>query len=328
MAEIQTAALKDQAVWSTAVSSNDVAESEKVDSLRQWFGQIWGSVDLPRDDTSKCSASIESIPFAPLRLSRVSVSKVRFRRNFSADRVGSSYSLTFPFKGKMLVRRDGRDFVLGPGSAFFIHNGGPCDDVLVSDDYETLNVRVPIDLFPHLSSELSFLYEWTLQHSGMAVLVRHFVRGLLEQAPTASPQMARFLSSQLGDLVTFLLTDSHAALASDSSVLRAHRMRARHYIESAFHDHDLSPARVAGACGISLSYLHKVFAAGDLSIMDEIRRVRLARARTMLAAPRFRSCSVSEIGSRCGFRSPQDFSRAFRQGYGESPTQYRAAAGS
>ncbi len=48
----------------------------------------------------------------------------------------------------------------------------------------------------------------------------------------------------------------------------------------------------------------------------------------MLATPQFQACSVSDIGTRCGFRSPQDFSRVFRQTFGESPTQYRTASGS
>jgi AraC-like DNA-binding protein len=327
MTEIKMPVADDRAVWATVFSSDDVAEPERVDYLRQRMGSIWGAIDLQRGDPSRLFGDVASTPFAKLRFSRFSLRNVRLCRSSARDRTAPFYSMAFPFKGRMIIRQDGGDSVLRPGSAYLVHNGEP-GEALISEDYATLNVRIPVEVFRHYSPELPQLREWPLQHVGMAVLVRHFVRDVLQQVPTASPDAAKFLSGQLCDLVAFLLTDSRAALASDSSILRAHRARAQRYIEKNFDDLDLSPQKIAAACGISLSCLHKIFAAADLSIMGETRRIRLARARIMLATPQFQACSVSDIGTRCGFRSPQDFSRVFRQTFGESPTQYRTASGS
>lgn len=51
-----------------------------------------------------------------------------------------------------------------------------------------------------------------------------------------------------------------------------------------------------------------------------IRRIRLEKARTLL---RETNLPVSEIASRCGFRTPALFSRAFHNFYEDSPLQYR-----
>jgi transcriptional regulator GlxA family with amidase domain len=50
------------------------------------------------------------------------------------------------------------------------------------------------------------------------------------------------------------------------------------------------------------------------------------RQTTALAWSRAAVCGRAAIGTRWGFVSPSHFSRVFRGAFGQSPTEYRAAA--
>jgi len=61
------------------------------------------------------------------------------------------------------------------------------------------------------------------------------------------------------------------------------------------------------------------------SPLQEIRRMRLERARHFLSSTRM---SIFEIARRCGFSTPERFAAVFRQSAGLAPRQYRAKHGS
>ena len=61
-------------------------------------------------------------------------------------------------------------------------------------------------------------------------------------------------------------------------------------------------------------------------VSEVIRAKRLDRVRRDLEDPQLGHEPVFAIGTRWGFVSPSHFSRVFRGAFGQSPTEYRAAA--
>jgi AraC-like DNA-binding protein len=61
----------------------------------------------------------------------------------------------------------------------------------------------------------------------------------------------------------------------------------------------------------------------ELTVAAWIRHQRLECCRADLTDPRLRGMPVQAIGARWGFRSPADFSRAFRAAHGIPPGDYR-----
>jgi AraC-like DNA-binding protein len=102
-------------------------------------------------------------------------------------------------------------------------------------------------------------------------------------------------------------------------------MRIRAFIEQHLADPELTPAAVAAAHHISLSYLHRLFQREEVTVAAWIRRQRLERACQDLADPALRSTPVYAIGRRWGFPRAADFTRAFRAAYGVPPSDYRGA---
>ncbi len=106
---------------------------------------------------------------------------------------------------------------------------------------------------------------------------------------------------------------------------RAVMARATAHILGHLGDPDLRPEDVARAVGLSLRQLHRIFADGDWTVERWIWHQRLQRcAQDLRRDPKAR---IAEIAFRWGFSDAAHFSRAFRQGFGQSPRAWRAGDG-
>ena len=83
----------------------------------------------------------------------------------------------------------------------------------------------------------------------------------------------------------------------------------------------LSIEELADALGLSSSHFHRVFKTGTgMSPYQYYLHLRIERAKQLLDRS---SLSVTQIASRLAFDNAYDFSNAFKQRTGMSPTQWR-----
>ncbi len=87
---------------------------------------------------------------------------------------------------------------------------------------------------------------------------------------------------------------------------------------------DMSVERVAAQVGMSRRTLERRFRAvvGD-SVLAEIRRMRIERARQLLADTNLR---LSRVAEQCGFRDAARFATTFKQATGHAPSAFRRTA--
>lgn len=100
--------------------------------------------------------------------------------------------------------------------------------------------------------------------------------------------------------------------------------RLKHYIDRHLDDPALSPETAALAERIALRTAQACFEPTGESFSAYVRRRRLEKCRDALTADATRS--VAQIAFDGGFASLATFNRAFRAGFGASPTDVRAAA--
>ncbi|MCF3650401.1 AraC family transcriptional regulator [Synoicihabitans lomoniglobus] len=91
-------------------------------------------------------------------------------------------------------------------------------------------------------------------------------------------------------------------------------------------DETLRLDAVARAAGFSPFHFHRVFSVlmGE-SLNTFVKRVRLERALKLMSQKDWstrRSPSLTDIAFSCGFESPADFSRCFKQQYGVPPSRF------
>jgi AraC-like DNA-binding protein len=123
----------------------------------------------------------------------------------------------------------------------------------------------------------------------------------------------------LGEAIIEALSEQANLSTSQMAIFR----RARDRLRERACDHDLRLQDVACDIGISERYIQLLFTRRGTTFSDCLRRVRLARARETLARTGERHKTVTEVAYECGFSNSAYFSTAFRETYGQTPSEYR-----
>jgi len=92
------------------------------------------------------------------------------------------------------------------------------------------------------------------------------------------------------------------------------------------HDDPLITAeQLAQSFGVSLRYVHKLFAAHSQGrgFLAYLQRTRLEHAAQLLSNVREAGSSISDISWRCGFSDVSTFGRLFKRHYNMTPGSYR-----
>ncbi|MEA2437270.1 MAG: AraC family transcriptional regulator [Thermoleophilaceae bacterium] len=84
---------------------------------------------------------------------------------------------------------------------------------------------------------------------------------------------------------------------------------------------DLQLEGVARTLATSRRQLQRAFAeVGNTSFRDELAKVRMHHARTLLAAD---GIPVRAVAARVGYHQPAQFAKSFRRHHGQAPSTYR-----
>lgn len=265
---------------------------------------------------------IRGAQVADVGVRRIAGTEHRFeRRECDISRSGDRdvLSIVFLHRGATTVEQDGRVATLLPGDfllydsarPFDFSSHGPFDysiamlpkDLLAfgADDYRDLTVR------PRAGGR------------GVEALVWRLVTSLSSWDTTSvGDHRAAGLERALVALVSALAPVGEPPSPREVLVDVARALVLQHLT-----DPRLSPATVAAECGISVSYLHRVFEPEETTVAAFIREERLLLAHERLADPGHRGESIAAIGRGCGFNDPAHFSRLVRQRFGVAPTELR-----
>jgi AraC-like DNA-binding protein len=100
--------------------------------------------------------------------------------------------------------------------------------------------------------------------------------------------------------------------------------RVQTYVHHHLRDHDLGPAKVAAANGLSVRALYSLYETLGISLEQSIIEQRLEGARTDLTDERLRHRSIATIARDWGFTNPSFFSDRFRRAFSTTPSAWRA----
>jgi len=108
--------------------------------------------------------------------------------------------------------------------------------------------------------------------------------------------------------------------ADVDATVRARMQRVEAYIDEHLR-HPLGPDDLATIAGLSRSQFNRQFRQwSGMSAMRFVKRARIIRARTLLEDDRL---AIKEVAAMAGFHDAYQFSKAFRQEDGLSPSEYR-----
>lgn len=109
-------------------------------------------------------------------------------------------------------------------------------------------------------------------------------------------------------------------MATDIQSYNEHLINVKKYIHEHIHER-LDREILAQVAGFSIPHFHRIFTVhmGE-NISSYVRRVRLERAGRKL---RMGAVDITEVALAAGYDTHAAFSKAFKQQYGYSPSEFR-----
>lgn len=241
------------------------------------------------------------------------------------------YTFGLPLSGPLMVSQGGREFEVEAGCLYLCNQSLPYRAQSRGDaGYRSLSISFPRAVLQQRDPHVGPFYKLRADDGSPRVaLLTNYLDNIFKGMNAWSDGEVAELTDRLMDLVVLFLVQPGRGHASelDSSVTLAHRERILAYVRCHLADPALSPEQVARACGISVSYLHRVFRGSGASLESFIFEQRLETCRSLLASRRHAHRSIAELAYQSGFVHPAHFSRLFKRRYGMSASDFRAGRG-
>ncbi|MGZ5780385.1 MAG: helix-turn-helix domain-containing protein [Burkholderiaceae bacterium] len=309
-------------------STSAVKNSQKIDAWRDMLSQTFGPLEVSRNSDENFSGAFNANKRVQLQFNELRYSGQKLER--TTENIASFdqeyFSLGTPVSGSIFVSQGGREFTIKPGSLFLLNQCLPYKAETTEDEYHVINVSIPSSLLIQRAPDIRSLYELPITDSSprgklLSTFKKYFESGIAQWTESE----AMFLREQFLDLIVMLMVNDNNSHTSsfETSVKIAHRERVNAYIKHNHADPRLSPKTIAGACGISVSYLHKLFHSFDLQIEDCIYAQRLETCKNLLLDPAQHGKTMQQIAYLAGFNHSSHCSRLFKDKFGMSPTEYK-----
>jgi AraC-like DNA-binding protein len=307
-----------------------VTPEKNICSLKAWqrtISDTYYQRDVRAQAGLPFEARIAVIDLGGVSLSRIVSSPVVYhRRTEQISAQTESYHLvTIPVAGGLIFDQEDLRFYC-PTNGLLMERGDLPYKLHQPDKNELVVLKISHALLDtHLPHGIAFTGQ-TIAPLGLAGLFVDFVRSSISHADDIEPFQYANLRRQILDLLVLTLTSRESGFeGAETSVQEAHLRRIKAAIRNRLFDHGLSPSRIAAECGLSVGYLHRLFAATGTTIGHWIREERLLASDRALRNPRYRG-SLAAVAQQFGFSDQPQFCRHYKQRFGQTPSETRAEA--
>jgi len=164
-----------------------------------------------------------------------------------------------------------------------------------------------------------------LPDTGLAAVFLAHLRAMAVHGPSLNAKESAAAMQAASALAMALLSNLGGRRDEVDEAMDAARYQAaKRYMAKNIGRQDLTSANIAAAVGCSRAYLYRLFAARNETVAGHLRNIRMGRAQGLLRTrPNDR---IGMIALQCGYTDLSAFGKAFRQRFGLSAQDCRAAA--
>lgn len=296
---------------------NDVTSSSMIPQVADPF------------DPHRFCGRMAAIDVDDLRILEVSASasKVTRSRAHVATLKDSVYLLRLQLRGHVTAAlHDGVEITLRPGD-FTLYDPSRTYVMLLREDSANLVLRIPRDrLQQYIGCPEAVVGLVMPGDSGVSAFVSRYLREFWQ---AANELRSYAVAPHLSAIMLQLIASAYAVIprgeSDRASLLALHRTMIVRYIERHLRDPDLTPTLIASKLGITPGYLHRLFSSDAETISRYILRRRLEECSRALRDPARSRKSVTMIAFEHGFSSLPHFCRVFRERFGVTAGDFRAA---
>lgn len=227
-----------------------------------------------------------------------------------------SYLMLLMMSGRLNCESQGQSATVHPGNVLLLDCTQP-HRYWAAEDSEFMFIHINGALIEPLYRGI---------HSGSGLVLSGFktdafqqtVTGILDTLEAGHTLRETRLSAQLYALLMILLESAQASMVDENEMIAMENVQ--QFIQRHLHE-KLSVEALAERTGYSSSHFNRLFRrVTKQSPYQFIIGARIDRARHLLATS---VLSIQEIAEQCGFPNVSNFSHAFRQASGMTPTAFR-----
>jgi AraC-like DNA-binding protein len=303
----------------------DLDEQTRLSAWRDFLGGLCGQLEVSCLPDRPFSQRMEGARFNGIKVVRLRGTMDRaWWTSTRASRLPDFFLCLN--RTPMLLSQLGREAECEPETAVL----GSCTqhcDIRWKRDHDLSLIVVPQARLRELVAGADDLVARPLQRNNGAL---QYLRRYLDLLPVpdeseVSPDLTAHIGSTLTDLVALALGAGRDA----TELVRMRGPRAARSreivaeIRAGFADPAFSAQHLARKLGVTTRYIQGLLQEAGSSFTERVLELRLQRARSMLADPRYDRLKVGEVAAACGFNEIPHFNRCFRRRFGTTPTQHR-----
>jgi AraC family transcriptional activator of tynA and feaB len=279
----------------------------------------------PRDrDTFNAKFSIEQLGIAAL-IRTFSTAAIIERSPRHIDGVSQRHvALLMSVKSVVRVAHGGHDVELAEGDLVLTDSAMP-SRMTFGHDNTSLGLLLPYEtLRRYLPDPEAVFGRRVAGDHGFSPLVGTMLRAVWAHVEQGlPPEYGPSLVKGLLEVIATAYAMEHGSEACASSVAAARRAQIKRFIETHLRDASLSANSVATGLGLSARYTRMVFTTEGEGIADYILRRRLEECASQLRSALWQGSSITDTAFAWGFSSMAHFTRAFKEHFAVTPTEYR-----
>lgn len=280
------------------------------------------------NDEWQFSGQIQTIEVGGGRLNRVAASAhlVRRTRAEISNSPEECYYLNYKTRGECRINQSGHEVVLQPGDVGLFDSTVPFElEHRNHPDLAVSSFMLPHSLLrEQMGSNLPDKPIMMSHFPRLGTLIRETAATLAREADYLEPKESARMYDMLVDLVAMALTsDKTVKTYAHESRGSAMLLYVKNFVDQHHRETGLNATSVAGACGISIRYLHKLFKDTETTFGEYLLAKRLHSAATALQTPELARLSIAAISLQHGFTDPAHFYRSFKSHYGCTAGEWR-----
>ncbi|WP_168190358.1 transcriptional regulator FeaR [Luteithermobacter gelatinilyticus] len=305
----------------------DLPAEEKAELWNRSIVEVCGNFQTIMKDWSNFRGGIEVRNAGGFDVAHIALNAEIVRR--SQKQIAESNDkfcfLIMQMEGRALMRQNGNEAFMEPGDMVLIDSGMP-SEFRYDGFMRQLSLHIPRETLEACLPECHIPEAQTIPgRRGIGAVTSRFLHSIYDEAETITDSYFGSVREVLLNLLSSTLRNEDADVAEAQKIpFKGIQLRQiQKHIEQYLTDPELSPAMIAGLCGISTRHLHRLFQTNGTSFGEWVRRRRLEEARRYLLDSRFDHYSIIRVAFHWGFNDAAHFSRAFKKEFGLSPREYR-----
>jgi AraC-like DNA-binding protein len=276
------------------------------------------------------AARVKRISIADGAISKLSACPHRASRGKSElVHITEEYlSVNLQLTGRNIFRTSRDETLRQPGDLTLNYCNQPFSiDILPGEPYTMMGLFFKKSAIQDFLKPGQQIENSNISHHGLGPTLIGCLSALNRRLPLASEQELNALCSASISLIAASLSNDQGFIediATDQSRVREGILTSiKGFIDDNLREPLLSPGFAAARFGISVRYLHKLFAATGQSFSDYVLSQRLELTKRDLRDPCYDRLSIAEIGYRWGFNDLSSFHRNFKRRFDATPRQIR-----